>query len=475
MKFDVNNIDLGVLINHMSDMLYYIDLDYKLISYNTACKNFFSIINCNEPLAGADIIERYPNANKCRLLKALKKMEDVKTHSFEDSFVSGSKTFYFDITLYALANSNKEPMGYCVLMKDITQKELTQNALMESEEKYRRLFHQSPMILYIVSLDDLKILQVNEAAINEYGYTREEFLNMTLLDLRKEEDHIKVIALMRDVKNGKSPDSEGIWKHIKKNGEEMFTEIVYHLLTYNGKRASMAIVNNVTHRVELEKRLAHEKSLKQHQLTEAVITALETERSEIGRELHDNVNQLLATTRLYMNAAKKDKQKSDEFSEQAAVYLANAIEEIRKVSKNLVGPGIQDLGLKAAIENLVYETILVHPLKVKQDIAELEEPKIDEKFKLNIFRIIQEQLNNIIKHSKAMTVHIFLTLSNNKIKLLIADDGQGFDTSKQRHGIGVANIISRVELYKGKVDLVSSPGKGCQLKIVFSYADVFSN
>ncbi|HSY76640.1 MAG TPA: sensor histidine kinase, partial [Bacteroidia bacterium] len=227
--------------------------------------------------------------------------------------------------------------------------------------------------------------------------------------------------------------------------------------------------------VELEKRLAHEKSLKQHQLTEAVITALETERSEIGRELHDNVNQLLATTRLYMNAAKKDKQKSDEFSEQAAVYLANAIEEIRKVSKNLVGPGIQDLGLKAAIENLVYETILVHPLKVKQDIAELEEPKIDEKFKLNIFRIIQEQLNNIIKHSKAMTVHIFLTLSNNKIKLLIADDGQGFDTSKQRHGIGVANIISRVELYKGKVDLISSPGKGCQLKIVFSYADVFSN
>jgi signal transduction histidine kinase len=95
------------------------------------------------------------------------------------------------------------------------------------------------------------------------------------------------------------------------------------------------------------------------------------------------------------------------------------------------------------------------------------EDSINDKFKLNTFRILQEQLNNIIKHAKASNVHITLSKTDTGIMLSIADDGVGFDTTQKSKGIGIKNIISRSELYKGNANFISEPGKGCMLAITF--------
>lgn len=93
--------------------------------------------------------------------------------------------------------------------------------------------------------------------------------------------------------------------------------------------------------------------------------------------------------------------------------------------------------------------------------------RMSEKFNLDIFRIVQEQLNNIIKHARASRVRIGLSQNETEILLTVADNGVGFDVTKNVDGIGIINIKSRAEFYKGSATFVSMPGKGCILTARF--------
>ena len=105
----------------------------------------------------------------------------------------------------------------------------------------------------------------------------------------------------------------------------------------------------------------------------------------------------------------------------------------------------------------------------------LIEHSVNDKFKLNVFRIVQEQLNNILKHAKATEVSISLLQNKRSIMLVISDNGVGFDTGKKRKGIGVANINSRAASYNGTADFASQPGQGCVLTATFPVTDMLLN
>jgi signal transduction histidine kinase len=113
----------------------------------------------------------------------------------------------------------------------------------------------------------------------------------------------------------------------------------------------------------------------------------------------------------------------------------------------------------------------VNPVKIKADLKNFKEQNINDKFKLNLFRILQEQLNNIMKHAKATDIAITLLQNEQSIIFSITDNGVGFDTLKKRSGIGIANMKSRVSAYNGRVDFVSKPGKGCALTVTFPFTD----
>jgi signal transduction histidine kinase len=108
----------------------------------------------------------------------------------------------------------------------------------------------------------------------------------------------------------------------------------------------------------------------------------------------------------------------------------------------------------------------VHALKIEFQTTGVEEEDLDERLQLTIFRIVQEQLNNILKHAKATCATINLTRLANKIILLISDNGNGCNILEEETGIGISNIKSRAELYHGKVTIVSLPGEGYALKVV---------
>ena len=149
-------------------------------------------------------------------------------------------------------------------------------------------------------------------------------------------------------------------------------------------------------------------------------------------------------------------------------YTLMAIEEIRKLTKGLASDMISNLGLCEAIRNIIKDVMEVEPVKIFFTSESTIENRMNIKFKLNVFRIVQEQLNNIVKHAKATEITITLSQNKKLIFLTISDNGVGFDTGRKSKGIGLSNIISRAKLYNGTANFISQPNHGCSLDIVFS-------
>ncbi|WP_416865020.1 MAG: PAS domain S-box protein [Imperialibacter sp.] len=137
---------------------------------------------------------------------------------------------------------------------DVTSEKVAQKALLQSEEKYRSLFHNSPLPQWIFDLKTLKFLEVNQAAIDHYGYTREEFVQMkiTQLKLKAELHRMKRMTAVAD--KSKKIDF-GEWTHFKKNGDTIITEITGHYVNYQGSEAMMIIANDITASIKIQEEL----------------------------------------------------------------------------------------------------------------------------------------------------------------------------------------------------------------------------
>jgi signal transduction histidine kinase len=204
-----------------------------------------------------------------------------------------------------------------------------------------------------------------------------------------------------------------------------------------------------------------------------MIQVQEKERYEISTELHDNVNQQLTVAMMYIASAQQKHPDSFRSIKQSSGFILNAIEEIRKLSQTLVSPMIKHFGLSKAVEGLLDDISAVNTVQIELTADSFYEEDIKYDFKLSLFRIVQEQMNNIIKHAQAKHVNIELRREETTIFMRIQDDGVGFDINQQRKGIGIYNIISRSDLYNGIVDIQTAPGKGCSITITFRSRSIY--
>jgi PAS domain S-box-containing protein len=227
-------------------------------------------------------------------------------------------------------------------------------------------------------------------------------------------------------------------------------------------------IQDITERKRLEEQLLNEKVKQQQRINRTTIAAQEEERDNISKELHDNVNQLLMSTKLYINLARKQPENAFELLLKAEEYQLQAVEEIRKLSKKLNSSLVKVLGLKKSIQEIVNSFCQLNDIPVSFEYDDdLEDLLMDEQ-KLMLFRIVQEQSNNIRKYANAGRVSLSLTRNNDRISLVISDDGVGFKVEEVKtRGIGLTNIASRVNVLNGIFRIDSYPGNGCTLTVNF--------
>jgi len=198
----------------------------------------------------------------------------------------------------------------------------------------------------------------------------------------------------------------------------------------------------------------------------AVINTQEQERQQIGMELHDNVNQILSVSLLYLGMSKDNIEKGLNIADpiiKSEQYIKDAINEIRRLSHELAPVSLKDISLQEAFEILINNINDHKRFDIKLQIDPIEQNQMPADLKINLYRILQEQLNNVVKYAQATELSISLTADEDFIRLLISDNGKGFDPKAQSNGIGLENIRRRTKLFSGEFTLNTSPGNGCEV------------
>lgn len=344
--------------------------------------------------------------------------------------------------------------------KNVTEEKRLQALTVSSEENFRKLFHMAPIPMWTFDAETFRFMQVNEAALKHYGYSEEEFLGKTIMDIRPDDDIPKVRKVVQDL-DMTDKISRGVYRHLKKNGALINVEIYSSQLDLDNKKITLVIAIDVTERNRYE-----------NKITKAIIKTQEDERYEIGSELHDNVCQLLATAKTSLNMVKPSlPDPTTGLYEQSLEIITQAMEEIRNLSHRLAPAFFNNTTLKEAFESLVRTFNVENSYDVSVYLDKLiDKYPISREMQLNLYRILQEQLRNIIKYAYATRIEVDVLFHNNKLKMRIADNGVGFDVAAKRNGIGLANIKRRAEFFAGRMEINSSPGNGCELIVMFPLA-----
>jgi len=228
-----------------------------------------------------------------------------------------------------------------------------------------------------------------------------------------------------------------------------------------------SLIGEAVHRFNLEDDL-RESENRLHHLSSQLLAAQENERRRIARELHDSIGQSLAATKFILE--KKLNQLSNGITspgitlEDVISMIQNAIEESRRISMDLWPSVLDDLGILSAISwfcrqfGMVYSSISIE----KQ--LDIREDEVPTPLKVVIYRVLQETLNNIAKHSQAKQVYISLWKQDGKIELTIEDNGIGFDPETSRRGLGIVSMKERVEFSGGILAIESNLGAGTTIR-----------
>ncbi len=278
------------------------------------------------------------------------------------------------------------------------------------------------------------------------------------------DDKLRVMmGLSKIIDSGFGSVWEEEYRFKRSNGEYAYVQDRAHIIFDDDNKAYRMIgaTQDVTEKILLKNKLAEESLLKSREITNAVLTAQENERANIGKELHDNLNQILAVAKLYIQIAKMHEDKREVYLEKSCLYIGNVIEEIRRISK-ILAPGVNIISLFDNIKNLIHDLLATHPIKIKFQYNDIIETDLDEKLQLTIFRIVQEQINNILKYANATNATICLKREEEQLTLIISDDGEGCDDVEKK-GVGIINIKSRADLYNGNVAIITNPGQGFEL------------
>ncbi len=216
---------------------------------------------------------------------------------------------------------------------------------------------------------------------------------------------------------------------------------------------------------------ANERTEQEQKIAETIVQVQEQERTYIGHELHDNVIQIMISARLHLEGLKGRSKEEKSVKAKTTDLILAAIEETRRLSRKLAASQLKNAGLLTSIAQLLNDLRNTGRFNIKFNSSlEIDtEYWLSEEKKVAIYRIVQEEISNVIRHSRAKNIRVNIMQNNSGIILYTFDDGIGFDLQAVPKGMGLASIHSRAKAFKGMVDIVSAPGKGCSVTVLIPY------
>jgi signal transduction histidine kinase len=226
------------------------------------------------------------------------------------------------------------------------------------------------------------------------------------------------------------------------------------------------LIKDVTREENLREELREQETRIKFELAQISSKAEQRERHLLGQELHDNVNQLLASANLFLTLIMDSPERAGELLPYCRNSLRKAIDENRRLAHGLASSDDDMPGLITPIEQLCDTMLRPAGITVELHTQTVDETRLDNaSFKMELYRILQEHCTNIVRHSKASRVYMRLTMDEEMLTVVIADNGVGAASADRNKGVGLLNMERRAKRLGGSVDLITSPGNGFTLEV----------
>jgi PAS domain S-box-containing protein len=340
------------------------------------------------------------------------------------------------------------------IAQDVTDQRRVEKALRLSEEKFSKAFHCSPTILWISTLQEGRVLEVNEAFERHFGFARDEIVGHTKLeldlwiDLRERETLVDTVR-----RQGNARDQEVHFRG--KSGQVMVILLSAELVELHGQRCLLTVGQDITERKEAEQEL--------QRLSGRLLQSQDEERRRIARDLHDSTGQDLVALATMLGQLRGSissrEQKSRSLLSECSSLADRCLREVRTLSYVLHPPVLDDAGLVDAIRDYVKGFTKRSGIKVKLELSSLL-GRMARDLELALFRVVQESLTNIHRHSGSRQAKIRIDRNSN-LTLEISDLGQGPSAGPSRGqeerrlgvGVGIHSMQERVKLIGGRLEV----------------------
>ncbi len=353
-------------------------------------------------------------------------------------------------------------LTYRNLRKSYRKIDKTKRALEISETKFETLFDNSSDEIYVSDLNG-NFIEVNKIACETLGYTREEFLKMNFVDIKKGKYRSMVDENIKKIQEKGEATYES--EHLCKDGRVFAVEMKSRLIDYEGKKVIMSVARNIEVRKAMEKRIIS-----------TVIQTEEKERKKFAADLHDELGPILSTIKLYSDLLKSkaiEDPKNKEIINDIDGLTDMAISTAKDLQNRITPSILHDFGLATAIEEFCNYVNKTKSVKIKTDVQNYK-PVSESIVETIIFQVTKELIHNTLKHASARNIKIELKVLNNQLILYYQDDGVGFDIDEMirtSQGLGLNNIVNKVTTIKGVCDFNSRPDKGMFVLITVKLKD----
>jgi PAS domain S-box-containing protein len=404
-----------------------------------------------------------------RLHKAIEERSRTGKAHAEITMIRADQTkFPADITSTVFSDQNGLERTFMII-RDITERKRAEEALRESEKRYKQLFNHAPAGIYELDFNEQRFIAVNDVMCRYTGYSEEEFLTMSPYDILSEEGKTLYEQRCRKMVAGENISEAVEYKIYKKSGEELWVALNISPVYANGKvKGVTVVVHDITERHGVEQRLRQSEE-RLRSLSAELMKAQEKERTRISKELHDELGQSLAMVKHRVRSIGKRLvayQPQMSHDRDAAVDLVDEIiEKVRHISRDLHPSILEDVGLCPALRSLADNFTQEYEIPVSLEFDEID-ASFSKETARNLYRIFQEALTNIAKHAEASQVRVHINKGPEYVYFLIEDDGKGFDTGEarardeKRKGLGLPLMEERADSVGGTLEITRREGNG---------------